>query len=301
MGHRRKGFTLIELLVVIAIIAVLIALLLPAVQAAREAARRMQCVNNLKQITLAMHNYHEQQGSLPPGVKGCCYGTWLVYILPQIEQSNLYNSWNSSANDKNPASGIFTYSGPPNTTVTSSRVSAYYCPSDPNGHGLIGVGAVTSQNYVVNFGNTIVNQPNQFLYNGVTIPFLGAPFSDMGSPLQGFPASVQGTFSFATITDGLSNTMLTSELLVGQGFDVRGFSWWAYGSQFTGLLAPNSSSPDVVQDQSYCNPIATNPPCTGATVTVNSNGVFSGLGMAMAARSKHPGGVNVGFSDGSVK
>ena len=91
---RARGFTLIELLVVIAIIAVLIALLLPAVQAAREAARRSQCVNNLKQIGLAMHNYHDVNGSLPPGVKSCCWGTWLVFVLPQIEQQSMFNAWN---------------------------------------------------------------------------------------------------------------------------------------------------------------------------------------------------------------
>ena len=87
MRYRRLGFTLIELLVVIAIIAVLISLLLPAVQSAREAARRAQCTNNLKQIGIAMHSYHDQMGSLPPGMKGCCWGTWLIFVLPQIEQT----------------------------------------------------------------------------------------------------------------------------------------------------------------------------------------------------------------------
>src|SRR5579871_903720 len=91
---RRPGFTLIELLVVIAIIAVLIALLLPAVQAAREAARRAQCINNLKQIGLAMHNYESSNGSLPPGVKQSAYGTWIVFILPYLEGNPLYNAWN---------------------------------------------------------------------------------------------------------------------------------------------------------------------------------------------------------------
>jgi prepilin-type N-terminal cleavage/methylation domain-containing protein len=94
MRKQRAGFTLIELLVVIAIIAVLIALLLPAVQAAREAARRSQCVNNLKQIGLAMHNYESSNGSLPPGQKSCCWGTWLVFLLPQVEQQALFNAWN---------------------------------------------------------------------------------------------------------------------------------------------------------------------------------------------------------------
>src|SRR4051812_38797467 len=97
---RRRGFTLIELLVVIAIIAVLIGLLLPAVQAAREAARRAQCVNNLKQIGLAMHNYHDTVGSFPPGgISGdATFGHWTggwwpwsVFILPQIEQAPLFN------------------------------------------------------------------------------------------------------------------------------------------------------------------------------------------------------------------
>ena len=100
----RQGFTLIELLVVIAIIAVLIALLLPAVQAAREAARRAQCVNNLKQIALAMHNYESSNGCFPPGEKGCCWGTWQVFILPFVEQSGLFNSWNSYGSNLNPAS-----------------------------------------------------------------------------------------------------------------------------------------------------------------------------------------------------
>src|SRR5437763_1945053 len=106
-SKRHRGFTLIELLVVIAIIAVLIALLLPAVQAAREAARRAQCVNNLKQIGIALHNYHDQNGSFPLG--GVNLGTassgwngqvnalsWRALILPQLEQGNVYNALNTN-------------------------------------------------------------------------------------------------------------------------------------------------------------------------------------------------------------
>ncbi|MBX6314853.1 MAG: DUF1559 domain-containing protein [Isosphaeraceae bacterium] len=320
MNRSRRGFTLIELLVVIAIIGVLIALLLPAVQAAREAARRAQCTNNLKQIGLAMHNYHDVNNSLPPGVKGCCWGTWLVFVLPFIEQQPLYNAWNSYGNNLvsgGPLDSNLRYIGVANITVTSSRVNSYLCPSDPNNTSVAGYSAtvggvaryVTSHNYVVNFGNTIINQPPFYQVSGVNWPFLGAPFTDIGSPYADISTGAQqgtttGTVNFSSITDGLSGTLLTSELLVGvsgSSKDLRGFSWWGYSAQFTGWNPPNSSLPDVMQNSGYCNVTnPQNPPCVGATGSV-SNGVYTGLGMMLAPRSKHPGGVNVGMADGSVK
>jgi prepilin-type N-terminal cleavage/methylation domain-containing protein/prepilin-type processing-associated H-X9-DG protein len=130
-ARRRRGFTLIELLVVIAIIAVLIALLLPAVQAAREAARRIQCVNNLKQMGLALQNYHDAIGSLPMGyasrnkfVDGATdtaagWG-WGAMILPQMEQSSAFNAANFGLNVE----------APQNVTVIRMNVNAYLCPSD---------------------------------------------------------------------------------------------------------------------------------------------------------------------------
>jgi prepilin-type N-terminal cleavage/methylation domain-containing protein len=173
MKVRRPGFTLIELLVVIAIIAVLIALLLPAVQSAREAARRAQCTNNLKQIGLAMHNYHDQQGSLPPGLKGCCWGTWLVFTLPFIEQQPLYNAWNSFGNDQYETLGIqngsLRYDGQVNITVCSSRVNAYNCPSDPN----TTVNTFDSQTIG---GATFTCTANNYVVNGIkTMPQPLAP------------------------------------------------------------------------------------------------------------------------------
>src|SRR5689334_8518185 len=165
-----RAFTLIELLVVIAIIAVLIALLLPAVQSAREAARRAQCTNNLKQIGLAMHSYHDQVGTFPPGFKGVDWGTWLVWILPYIEQQPAFNAWNSvgdTRTDQGIQQGMFRYGGVANTTVTERRYNTYLCPSDPNNENLAGGGfgwPVTAQNYVVNFGNTITVQPQIYQF-----------------------------------------------------------------------------------------------------------------------------------------
>jgi prepilin-type N-terminal cleavage/methylation domain-containing protein/prepilin-type processing-associated H-X9-DG protein len=301
MRVRRAGFTLIELLVVIAIIAVLIALLLPAVQSAREAARRAQCTNNLKQIGLAMHNYVSVHDSFPPGWKGCCWGTWLIYVMPHLEQQAIYNSWNFAGNNLwQPGEYFespFRYGSPSNLTVTTTRISTFYCPSDGGNTNLIGGSSwpVTSQNYVVNFGNTSATQDASL--DGV--PFMGAPFTDIGSPITAIygastsPARSLPVVPLSAITDGLSNTLLTSEVIVGQGFDLRGFSWWFEGAAFEGYLGPNSTSPDLLQAQAYCNyPAMGNPPCKGAD---------SILSITTAARSRHPGGVNAGLADGSVK
>ena len=322
MNRRSRGFTLIELLVVIAIIAVLIALLLPAVQAAREAAQRAQCVNNLKQIGLGQHNYNQAFNCLTPGMKGCCWGTWQVFILPFIEQTSLYNAWNSCGNPLYAASDSpFRYSGAANITVTSTRISAFYCPSDGNNTALVGAGATingvllqtTSQNYVVNFGNTINYQPSIYVYNGVNYPFLGAPFQDIGSPTPDSPtgvnnvdATVSGSTSFASILDGLSNTLMTSEVLVGvqtPSTDLRGFTWFGQSSVFTGFNAPNSTLPDVLTSTGYCNSGGQNPPCTvfSGAGGLSGNDVYTGLGPMNVARSRHAGGVNAGMCDGSVK
>jgi prepilin-type N-terminal cleavage/methylation domain-containing protein/prepilin-type processing-associated H-X9-DG protein len=309
MSRRAGAFTLIELLAVIAIVGALAALLLPAVQSAREAANRAQCANNLKQIAMAMHNYESSHATLPPGCKGGQWGTWLLFSLPFIEQQALYNSWNFQGNSEVPAlADLYSYQGAGNITVTATRVNVYYCPSDGGNSTLQGfatLAPITSQNYGVNFGNTDTLQEPTVIYGGLTFNFMGAPFTDIGAPDalsatyqgQGYPAP---TVRFAAITDGLTNTLLTSEFIVGRPggtegtqHDLRGFSWWAWASMFTSLIGPNSSQPDVMQSPQYCNyPYLTNPPCVTGT---DNYAMFNG------ARSLHTGGVNAGMCDGSVR
>ncbi len=296
MKSRSCGFTLIELLVVIALIGVLLALLLPALQSAREAARRAQCAGNLKQIALAMHQYHSVHSVLPPGKKGCCWGTWLVYALPQIEQTALFNAWNCCGiNSPGVPRGYdldLRYFGAANVTVTSTRLYAYLCPSDstnaPISAAINGVTyACTSQNYAANFGNTTVWQAE---YQGIR--FGGAPFVDIGSPLGDYDQPARATVGFCAIVDGLSHTLLLSEVVVGQGQDLRGFSWWGDAATFETYATPNSSFPDVLFSPIYCINQVPNPPCTVATTA---------LPEMYAARSRHPGGVNVSLADGSVR
>ena len=133
--YRSRGFRLIELLVVIAITSLSIALLLPVVQAGARPPAAPRCTDNLKQIGLAMHNYENANGCFPPGEKGCCWGTWGGFILSYIEQSALYNAWNSFGNNV-PSGGVanryFRFVGPANTMVTYSAISTFGCPSDPN-------------------------------------------------------------------------------------------------------------------------------------------------------------------------
>jgi prepilin-type N-terminal cleavage/methylation domain-containing protein len=232
----RSGFTLIELLVVIAVIAVLIALLLPAVQSARESARRIQCVSNLKQIALAFQSYHDVHNVFPPGKKGCCWGTWLVSILPYVEQSAMYNAWNHHGNN---SPGLPTgydfdlrYFGAANRTVTSTRMNLYLCPSDqfnaPISETMDGkTYACTSQNYAANFGNTVQVQTD---FQGIA--FGGAPFVDIGSPLGDHSMPARRPIGMSSIIDGTSATLAASEVIVGQGIDLRGFSWWGDAAGF---------------------------------------------------------------------
>ncbi len=249
MDRTRRGFTLIELLVVITIIVVLIALLLPAVQSAREAARRAQCTNNLKQIALAMHLYHNTAGVFPPGKQGCCWGTWLISILPQLDQQPLYNAWNSYGNNTPGLPPGFDndlrYFGVANRTVTSTWIDTYLCPSDGTNAPIVEMMngktyACTSQNYAVNFGNT-----TQFQVDFQGIRFGGAPFVDIGSPFAGLSHSKPGLMpvGLSSLADGSSTTLLASEVVVGQDRDLRGFSWVGGRRGFRDVPGPEQLVP----------------------------------------------------------
>jgi prepilin-type N-terminal cleavage/methylation domain-containing protein/prepilin-type processing-associated H-X9-DG protein len=234
----RRGFTLIELLVVIAIIAVLIALLLPAVQSAREAARRAQCVNNLKQIGLAMHNYHQATGVFPQGKSqaahapgfgsddsaGPGYAGWTEWsahaeMLPYMEQTPIYNSINFMF------AGGYGACAQINGTAWKAVIAAYLCPSDANaarGNVSIGTGTPNTNSYRGSVGTTSGSwywvpgpgyascEPDPFNYNGNNPP---------GNPTCS-PAST-GLFCYwlpygiRDATDGTSNTIAFSESLVG--------------------------------------------------------------------------------------
>jgi prepilin-type N-terminal cleavage/methylation domain-containing protein/prepilin-type processing-associated H-X9-DG protein len=292
----RSAFTLIELLVVIAIIAVLIGLLLPAIQKVREAANRSKCTNNLKQLGLAMHNYHDSFNKLPAqtanNANKCCNGTWQMAILPYVEQDNL---WKGYVNWGGTIMGGPTYEQQANLLVTSQRLSVFTCPSDfpsaPKSGTYQGVTYhVTQHNYLINVGNIDYAQggdgalPDQSQYPG--LKFLGAPFSR------------KAQFRFADITDGLSSTLMATEVNQGQDQDYRGLTWWAEGSGFTVYRTPNSPLPDYIANgrgMPGCVPPTENPlnaPCQAFPAPNPNWNVF-------AARSRHPGGVNMLLCDGS--
>jgi len=277
----RRAFTLVELLVVIAIIGVLVSMLLPAVQSAREAARRSQCVSQLKQVGVAFHNYESMNQRLPIGTYGCCWGTWQVSLLPFLEQGAMFDLYHMEHKFGVPVDDA-RYSHAANLPVTTKKLKVLTCPSDTNPQRVANNG-ITYHNYVVNFGNTIYDQSD---FAGVT--FLGAPFFEEISVNDHRPG-----VRFAEITDGLSNTIMAAETIQGQPGDLRGFSWWRGGAVFQGYQGPNSSIPDCLYSGGQCDPTKLlNPPCIVATASTPT---------MMASRSRHAGGVHTVLCDGSTR
>jgi prepilin-type N-terminal cleavage/methylation domain-containing protein len=232
---RRRGFTLIELLVVIALIAILIGLLLPAVQKVREAASRAQCANNLKQIGLAIQNYHGVYNHLPSTRLGLRFASWPVQILPFMEQDNVYQQWNLTEN-------YYAQSA----VVRQAQVKSYYCPSrrappqvsiDDSPHNgipnsILAPGALGD--YACS-GGTYANNPQ------VDLPACNGAMS-VGIPqlVNGLCQSSQSQTSLASITDGTSNTLLIGDKHVPQGkFGQSGNSLTGDGSIYNGDYARN--------------------------------------------------------------
>ncbi len=328
MIRKRRGFTLIELLVVIAIIGVLIALLLPAVQAAREAARRSQCVNNLKQIGIAVHNYHDVNNAVPPtGFDGAAVSinepgpfnqdfSMKGRILPFLELTALHNAINFD----NPARITGGGRDPsPNITGMMTRVATFLCPSDPF-PGIAGNVNYTgvpirpaSANYTNNLGtNRRVN---------------GNPFSGPAYTI-GTNRTLGRVIDFSSVLDGLSSSVMFSEFVKGRDrgvlHDGLDMIYWAetFWDDFRGqpdadfqanLICQNATqrvhprkgmkwlSQQCRWGGGYAH---TTLPNTRACVYTNAGG-NAAQGQAtltmIGASSLHPGGVNVLFMDGSVK
>ena len=279
--HRRSGrraFTLVELLVVITIIGILIALLLPAVQAAREAARRLQCSNGLKQVGLALHNYYYSNKSLPIG--------WVIspspppdhsgmaMLLPYLEQENVKYDFSQRA---------WAWA---NSIAIKTPIATYCCPSD-DALGRVAGGTLARSNFVFCFGS------QGFTSGSWTCCGSDGPAQDIATN-GAFQIDVSRTFE--EFKDGTSHTAVASEVISGKNdtlFDLRG----AWGSpvqscsNYEHFETPNSSAPDVMFPGMCEDTLEM--PCEDAPG-------FDASTWRNAARSRHPGGVNVAFADGHI-
>ncbi len=306
---RRSGFTLIELLVVIAIIAILIALLLPAVQQAREAARRTQCKNHLKQLGLALHNYASDTGVLPPSAAVSLSvtatgnnGSWSIHgrLLPFLDQANVYNGVDLSIAWDNQLS------------ISGKKVPIFSCPSDPKSDTVRDPGGGRAKLYPTTYG---FNFGTWFVFN---------PTNGLGGDGAFYPNS---NITLSAFIDGTSNTMLASEVkawtpyhrnvggvatVPSSGIVVSGYmtapsadakdtghTEWPDGrvhhQGFTTALSPNTKVTCVVSGKTYTE-------CDYNSWQEGKNG-SAGVPTyaAITARSHHTGIVHAAMLDGSVK
>ena len=307
----RSAFTLIELLVVIAIIAVLISLLLPAVQSAREAARRAQCTNNLKQIGLALANYESSNGRYPPGsikfgsggVTDCTvqrHHTMFALMLPFVEQTAVYNAINFQLGsvDTTGPYGLAVNGAASNSTAYNSVISAYLCPSDTQKDSTNSTPGYSQTSYGGVIGNTDV-------YHW----WMGCPTDPPGGhPQIESDGMFNADYSYrpSDVTDGLSNTLFVGETSRFRNDpDGNFFYFWSsdgwYGSSVSTvsrfnamamtIAKPNASFliPEIGGDSTYYGDWWKNP-----SLALQNMGQWG-------FRSMHPGGVEFVFGDGSVR
>jgi len=306
MRKNRHGFTLVELLVVIAIIGILVALLLPAVQAAREAGRRSSCGNNLKQIALAVHNYHDTMKRVPrtssivqKPMMAVQDGNWNGYsahfaILPYIEQGNIYNLIRQD---------MYHYDGPM-LAVCRRRIDTFLCPSDPDFPSSVETG---QNNYGVSEGSCLGWNVTQGDHNGMFTRWRWKSFSDVPDGLSttimlgefikgdntGSIFNVKSDIVKPPSLSGFPNQFWTEAQLntygqtclsgSGTHLSFAGFRWYApgfYNSMINTMAPPNWKFP-ACQDCGGCG-------------QADSRGIFP-------ARSRHPGGAQHALGDGSVR
>ena len=300
--RRRFGFTLVELLVVITIIGFLVGLLLPAVQGARESGRRLQCANNLRQIGIALHAYHEANATFPYGsnyiVQSTGYPTWAVLILPYVDQDAVFNAYNPSLSVNAAA----------NQAVANSFMSVFVCPSDPQSHTPILIDRGDSPSPAPGLSGGTDNpassmglwypacmgptQPDFCFFCSNPTPSPTNPCcqgNNFGSePGSGYPAGNSvgmfgrwpRAFSSADVKDGLSNTIMAGETLPGD------YIW-------NGVFCPNFP---VASTEIPVNTMISDGGLHG-TWNVNGGVIW---GKSSSYKSLHPNGCNFMLGDGSV-